>query len=787
MTRRDIPPWLPFGLLALVLAALFHRLLNGETLFWGLPALQFYPWRQFAFAELSAGSLPTWNPYLGAGAPLLANYQTAVFYPPNWLFWLKPEAPVMSLIAVLHIVWAGAGMWLFTGALGLPTFGRGISTLSYALSGYLIARLGSFPTVSSAAWIPWVFWLAHRLIIERNPRDVGWLGLVFGMQLLTGHAQTTLYSSFGVGLYVLWRAIWDQRGAPARSRVCGVGLVGAGAALGAVVAAIQLIPTAEYLMESQRSGGLDYKTLTNLSYHPLRLFTLLSPDFFGTPADGSYLAKGIYFEDAAYIGFIPFVSALAATVGWFRKRRMPDEHPTFSTVPFWVMLTLVAFIIAMGRHGPVFRLLYDYAPTFDVFREPVRWLILAVFSLSVLAGIGTEHWGRGKWVVFWSRLATAGGGAMIVMALVALELMHLDSETLRVLSSGIMVLGCWIVGAGLFTLTQPISPDISPSRLSPLLWRVAVMVFIALDLAWMANGLNPMVPSEIFDIKKDISFTGRIYWYDEYEHDVTFGSEEDEETLAENGEQPINGYFDVTDYRRAADQWREVRASRLPNINMLDRVPSLNNNDPMLPSYHSQYIDLIEELGENATNLLQAAGVTQVYGLVPDGWQGENPATALYADDVTPAWLVPEGVWLNSDEEIKETLRDPAWNPMRTVILTGKSGGEDNTPVMTGGDVITFKNTPTERRYQATTDGAAFLVFAETWYPGWSATVNGQKADLYRANLAFQAVAVPAGESEITLRYHLNRWRLGVTLTVVSLGIVLALVLPTHVRRLVRV
>ncbi len=97
---KDVPLWLPPLLLALALIALFHRLLLGETLFWGLPTLQFYPWRQFAFSELGAGRLPTWNPYLGAGAPLLANYQTALFYPPNWPLLVVPDAVGMSLIAV---------------------------------------------------------------------------------------------------------------------------------------------------------------------------------------------------------------------------------------------------------------------------------------------------------------------------------------------------------------------------------------------------------------------------------------------------------------------------------------------------------------------------------------------------------------------------------------------------------------------------------------------------------------------------------------------------------------
>jgi hypothetical protein len=766
MTRRDVPAWLPLVLIALVLLVLFHQLLAGETLFWGLPTLQFYPWRQFAFEELRAGHLPTWNPYLGAGAPLLANYQTAVFYPPNWVSLLRAGPQAVSLIAVLHVMWAGAGMWLFTGALGLPPFGRGISTLSFALSGYLIARLGSFPTAGAVAWIPWMFWLAHRIVTGQRWPDAGWLGLAFGIQLLAGHAQTTWYSSVGVGLYVLWQALWRRRDRRLRTLV----LASTGMMLGLAVAAVQLIPTAEYLKQSQRSGGLDYATLTNLSYHPARLITLLSPNFYGTPADGSYITKGIYFEDAAYIGFIPLIAAIAAIAGWMRKRKNLSEHPSFVTVPFWALLALLALVFAMGKYNPGFRFLYDHVPTFDAFREPVRWLILTTFSLSVLAGIGTQHWGRGKWVVFWSRLAAAGGGGMAIMALGFLRFSHSVPKTLEVLSQGMVVLGCWIAVAALFTLTQPVDP--SPA--SPRVWRAAVLVFVAIDLAWMANGLNPMVPAEFFN-RRDVSPpAGRVYWYDGYRHDLTFGSPEDAPV-------PIDGYFDLTDYRRAKEQWQAVRASLLPDINMLDRVPTLNNNDPLLPSRHSQYIDLIEQLGEKAGALLQAAGVNQTYGTKPSGWQGENPYSM--PEPAALARLVPKAAWYDSDEAIQEELLDPAWNPAQTVILVGEPAAESDAPAMANGTVVVLESGPTTQHYRVTTDGAAYLVIAQTWYPGWTATVNGDPAPLYRANLAFQAVAVPPGETDVTLVYHLNHWRWGAGVTGLGLLAALGLVLSGKVRR----
>jgi len=62
--------------------------LTGKALFWGTPALQFVPWRDFAWNILKSGNLPLWNPMLGMGAPLIANYQSAIFYPPNWLLFL---------------------------------------------------------------------------------------------------------------------------------------------------------------------------------------------------------------------------------------------------------------------------------------------------------------------------------------------------------------------------------------------------------------------------------------------------------------------------------------------------------------------------------------------------------------------------------------------------------------------------------------------------------------------------------------------------------------------------
>ncbi len=468
------------------------------------------------------------------------------------------------------------------------------------------------------------------------------LALVFGMQLLAGHAQTSWYSLLGVGAWALWLGVWNNsdQGPCARTvfvRLRGLILVGAGMALGAALAAIQLVPTAEYLAHSDRSGGLDYATLTNLSYHPARLLALFTPNIFGTPADGSYFTNGIYFEDAAYIGFIPLMAACAAIVAWARRRRDAGHDPRLNSVPFWIGLGLVALILSMGKNLPLYRVLYDHVPTFNAFREPVRWLILTEFALAVLAGIGVGHWGRGPRIVFWSRLAAAGGGAMAVLALAARASGSLDSDGN---SDAGAERGCtWRVdgrGGPAHAGTAGRGRD---RVAAPMASGGAGVYLVGFGL----DGERPQ-PDRAHRIFRSVpicrgcrgAFTGS----------TTTSARSLSAPKTRTIRVQIEGFFNLSDYRIAQDRWPTLRRSLLPDLNMLDRIPALSNNDPLKVDYAARYIALVEDLGARAGALLRAAGVNRVYGLTPDGWSGENPAVAPYAESAAVAalaWTVPDG------------------------------------------------------------------------------------------------------------------------------------------------
>ena len=74
---------------------------------------------------------------------------------------------------------------------------------------------------------------------------------------------------------------------------------------------------------------------------------------------------------------------------------------------------------------------------------------------------------------------------------------------------------------------------------------------------------------------------------------------------------------------------------------------------------------------------------------------------------------------------------------------------------------------------RAQADG--YLVVADTWYPGWVASVDGTEVPIERANLLFRAVRVPAGDHVVEFRYGPESVRLGAIVSGVSIVVAFAL------------
>jgi uncharacterized membrane protein YfhO len=106
-------------------------------------------------------------------------------------------------------------------------------------------------------------------------------------------------------------------------------------------------------------------------------------------------------------------------------------------------------------------------------------------------------------------------------------------------------------------------------------------------------------------------------------------------------------------------------------------------------------------------------------------------------------------VWLSGENE-----------PTR-LIEQGKSSVEDVVRI------LHYQPERVEIAVKMATPG--WLVLSDTYYPGWRAELDGQTAEIFRANLNFRGVAIPAGEHRLIFEYQPRSVQIGAWLTGVAL------------------
>jgi hypothetical protein len=818
----------PYAVLIVLPLLIYWPLtIGGRVLYWGVPLYQFYPWHTLVVEAIRSGQLPLWTELFGNGAPLLANHQSATFYPLNLIYFVTSVERAMGYSVVLHLILAGLFAFAWGRTIGLSRFGATVVGLSFAMGGFLVSRTQFITIINGAIWLPLLFLLAERLARRRTLLDAVWLGVVMALQFLAGHAQLWFYSLWVVVAYVLARSWSLRRERPGagdlnsthtwRQWMRVFALLAGALILSLGLSAVQLLPTAELSLHSQRAGGMDPDEAMTYSFWPWRLLTLAIPDLFGNPATGDYWGYATYWEDAGYMGVMPLLLVLGVVLGWGRRRLSRRTKEVESTEPeaqktggvpqgllvlFFMVLILASLILAMGRNTPVYPFVFEYIPGFGVFRSPARFLLFYAFALSTLAGIGADRFRLTYRIQYVARLTVAGAGAMLAVSLAMGQLdLPIKSSFGPAFSRFAVLLGASAIlvllgpaKSGLGGLaSDEVDPRVAHSPLPAGVWCGLIICFIAVDLAFFAAPLTPTIDAALYSTLTDADRfllarvdDDRLFATYDYDYDIKF-----------------NGYLDFSEWGPSElAYWLSFRETLAPNLNFFSRSLSVNYDEPLVVGRWRELTDALRAANwPDRLRLLRTANVGYVLaespppGLLPV--QGVANLHRL-TDSLPRAWVVSDARVIADSDDLLAELMAVDFDPTSEVLIepTSSSGlfghlssgigtSVVDHPISSPGlssqsqtspGPISLREGGNSRTINLTLEQPAYLVLAYTYYPGWRATVDRQPAEILRANYAFIALPLEAGRHQVVLNYRPISLKLGALITGLSVLAIIGVV-----------
>jgi hypothetical protein len=730
----------------------------------------FYPQRVFLVQSLLDGRLPLWDPYLFLGAPFLANPQSAVLYPPSWLFLLGPVHVVYSAQLVLHAFLASFFTYLLArrafGALPLAAI---IGGLAYGFGGFMVGQMGHLNQVSAAAWLPAVLLAYSEFVRTRRVHWIGLGGLTLGLQLLAGHPQET-YMTLGVlGTFGLVTVPWR---APRRLLWAVVGGLIL-CLLGAAVSAAQLLPTLELAPLSIRGEGVSWRDAVAGSLPSyLAVRALLPPYWVDVP----------YTEYLGYVGVVHVTLGLLAVLAGRARAAV-----------FGALVCALGVFLALGENNGFYPLVFADVPGFDTFRVPSRWLLLWQFGAAILAAAGADWIGRGARVMLrcwrvWPRVVLV---ALILTTGLAWQ--RNEGEPLAQRRTPAM----W-GGLAALALAAGALPHLGRSSLA-----LVALVGLAGGEVWAAANASPArgAPPPVFTAGESVDWlrqhagvglsTDRLLSLARPEY-VPAAEDQMRASLA--------GLPDgVVESLIVAQKWHDTLTPNVPlqyglpsadgydgGVLPLDRWLSVSRLLVPDPRPDGVLLSRLESLPDD--RLLDLIGVR--YLIANAGTPGRPGYDTVDFGDLRlfarPSSVPRSLVVFNAsavadDATALARLSDPSFDPNRDLVLVGSAA-----PLSTGlpGETVEPElQGPEQWRARLNMPVAGYLVQRESWYPGWRARVDGRDEPVQRADVLFRAVALAPGEHEVEVYFQSDAFARGAFISLVGLLVVAGLLLSVPIMR----
>ena len=746
--------------------------------------------------EQRTGEVTRWTNSLFSGMP---TYQISPAY---------SSTDGLSAVMAAYHLWLPDYVWfLFAYLLGFYILLRAfnfrqslaaLGSILWAFSSYflIIIAAGHLWKVMALAYLPPM--IGGVVLAYRGKYLWGFIvtAVFTAFEVKANHVQMTYYYLFIVLFMVIAYLVQAIREKRLQHFLKASGVLIAAGLIGVTINISNLYHTWEYQKESMRgkseltkansanqtSSGLDRDYITQWSYGVDETLTLLVPDAKGGASvplsqNATAMAKAnpevqnmlpqLYEAVPQYFGTQPGTSG-PVYVGAFVLFLFVLGLFIVKTPLKWALLaaTILSVLLSWGHNFMGFTNFFlDYVPMYAKFRTVASILVIAEFTIPLLAALALKRivdeptvLTKNMKFVYASLALTAG--VALVMALMPSMMGPFISEQERQMLSGI----------------QGMTPDVQNMMLSSIAtmraamvsadaWRsiIVIIIGVAMLLLFKAQKIKAIylivgisalclidlwqvdkryLNDEMFvpkserdtpqeatatdiEILKDKSLSYRV---------LNFSSGAFNENTTSYFHKSIGGYHPakLRRYQEMIDKYiaPEMQAGMQAIVSKGGVMSEVDGRKlfPVLNMLNAKYF--VVPLQGNATTSIQNP-YAQGNGWFVDKLTYVADANAEYAE-------------VGKIDVSHEAVADKKFE-----AVLGQTAANDSTA-----SVVLTKYEPNSLTYTINSAKGGVVVFSEIYYPGWTATIDGQPAELGRVNYILRALNVKAGKHEVVLDFH---------------------------------
>lgn len=554
------------------------------------------------------------------------------------------------------------------------------------------------------------------------------------------------------------------------------------------------------VLNQEKRSGLDWEYATSYSFSPGEMVTFLVPGWYGfgkLPYSGpevpqetrivTYYGQMITTDAANYMGSVVLFLALIAIFSLWKRDRL---------VPALAFISLVGLLLSFGDNfSLLFKPMFDYFPAFNKFRAPMMALAMMQLAFPILAALAFDKLLKGSngderdktklrkiltygfyaaaalTIVFIIGRGAIGGAvtdginksnkqiAQYPEGIKQLAVSTAQNDALVCLLIAAVSLGAiWWFVRNKKTVPAFVGGVVVILSLIDL-WRVGVRPFEVITKAEQESVFRDH--DYVSFIKKDASLY-RVLDLNEATSNVP----------ASWGLQTVAGYH-AAKVRRFQDVV-DVTGNANGNVIFNPFMWSLLNVKYVIASGAVDSVEGRHQLAFMSQEQVQGA-------------EGQREGKMLVWQNTA---VLPRAFFVNRYEvkqslEMLELMRDGKFDPRDVMYFDEQPSGLGTIANTAANDsaesviVTKYENELVEMKTKASGDRLVF--FSDTWYPYWTATMDGNiPITIYRANYAFRAFKVPAGEHTIRFDYHDPKYESGRTMSMAA-NIVVLIALVTGI------